>query len=70
MGSCPLCAQVPSMELCLDGHVLVGMLTGCLVPLQHTASYDAQVSEWLWGKVGSGPAPEISVPMKLAEGLR
>lgn len=40
------------------------------VPLQHTASYDAQVSEWLWGKVGSGPAPEISVPMKLAEGLR
>ncbi len=40
------------------------------MPLQHTASYDAQVSEWLWGKVGSGPAPEISVPMKLAEGLR
>lgn len=38
---------------------------------QHTASYDSQVAEWLWGQVGGGePAPEMSVPMKLAQGLR
>lgn len=37
---------------------------------QHTASYDAQVAEWLWSKVGSGPAPALSVPMSLAQGLR
>lgn len=28
------------------------------------------VAEWLWGAVGEGPAPEMSVPMKLAQGLR
>ena len=38
---------------------------------QHTASYDAQVAEWLWGQVGGGaPAPEQSVPMRLVQGLR
>ena len=38
---------------------------------QHTASYDAQVSEWLWNQVGDGePAPEQCVPMKLVSGLR
>jgi phosphoribosylaminoimidazolecarboxamide formyltransferase/IMP cyclohydrolase len=31
----------------------------------------SQVAEWLWGQVGGGePAPEMSVPMKLAQGLR
>jgi phosphoribosylaminoimidazolecarboxamide formyltransferase/IMP cyclohydrolase len=30
-----------------------------------------QVAEWLWGQVGGGePAPEMSLPMKLAQGLR
>jgi phosphoribosylaminoimidazolecarboxamide formyltransferase/IMP cyclohydrolase len=30
-----------------------------------------QVAEWLWGQVGGGePAPEMSVPMHLAQGLR
>lgn len=38
---------------------------------QHTASYDSQVAEWLWGQVGGGaPPPELSVPMTLAQGLR
>lgn len=30
----------------------------------HTCS---TVAEWLWGAVGEGPAPEMSVPMKLAQ---
>ncbi|EFN54652.1 hypothetical protein CHLNCDRAFT_24638 [Chlorella variabilis] len=37
---------------------------------QHCATYDSTVAEWLWGAVGEGPAPELSVPMKLAQGLR
>lgn len=37
---------------------------------QHTASYDANVAEWLWGQVGEGPAPEMTVPMRLSQGLR
>ena len=38
---------------------------------QHCASYDSQVAEWLWGQVGGGaPAPALSVPMTLAQGLR
>jgi phosphoribosylaminoimidazolecarboxamide formyltransferase/IMP cyclohydrolase len=39
---------------------------------QHTASYDSQVAEWLWAQVGDkdAPPPEMSVPMKLAAGLR
>jgi len=38
---------------------------------QHTASYDAQVSEWMWGQVGGGePAPELCVPMRLGSALR
>ncbi|GFR42966.1 hypothetical protein Agub_g3964 [Astrephomene gubernaculifera] len=37
---------------------------------QHCSSYDAQVSEWLWGQVGSGPAPEMTVPLQLAHTLR
>jgi len=37
---------------------------------QHTASYDATVAEWMWTQVGSGPAPELAVPMKLTQGLR
>eukprot|EP00873_Tetraselmis_striata_P037182 jgi/Tetstr1/457446/TSEL_044030.t1 len=38
---------------------------------QHCASYDSQVAEWMWGQVGNGePAPERSVPMQLAQGLR
>lgn len=34
---------------------------------QHCATYDSTVAEWLWGAVGEGPAPEMSVPMKLAQ---
>lgn len=37
---------------------------------QHCASYDSMVAEWFWGQVGSGPAPEQSVPMKLGSELR
>lgn len=37
---------------------------------QHCSSYDAQVSEWLWGKVGSGPAPMMTVPLALDQSLR
>jgi phosphoribosylaminoimidazolecarboxamide formyltransferase / IMP cyclohydrolase len=46
---------------------------------QHTASYDAQVSEWLWAQGAGGggedggpdaPPPEITVPLKLALPLR
>ncbi|KIY98247.1 phosphoribosylaminoimidazolecarboxamideformyltransferase / IMP cyclohydrolase [Monoraphidium neglectum] len=38
---------------------------------QHTASYDSQVAEWLWGQVGGGaPAPALSVPMTLSQTLR
>ncbi|GIL66614.1 hypothetical protein Vafri_20102 [Volvox africanus] len=37
---------------------------------QHCSSYDAQVSEWLWSQVGSGPAPQITVPLQLAQTLR
>ncbi len=40
------------------------------VCLQHCSAYDAQVSEWLWGQVGSGPAPAMTVPMTLSAGLR
>lgn len=30
-----------------------------------------QVAEWLWGQVGGGePAPALSVPMQLSQGLR
>lgn len=30
-----------------------------------------QVAEWLWGQVGGGePAPAMSVPMQLSQGLR
>ncbi|PNG99564.1 Bifunctional purine biosynthesis protein PurH, partial [Tetrabaena socialis] len=36
----------------------------------HCSSYDAQVSEWLWSQVGSGPAPEMTVPLKLEQTLR
>eukprot|EP00983_Pelagomonas_calceolata_P122798 1160940-Pelagomonas_calceolata.AAC.1 len=38
--------------------------------LQHCSSYDAQVAEWLWGKVGEGPAPMMTVPMQLGTTLR
>ena len=38
--------------------------------LQHCSTYDAQVSEWLWGQVGSGPAPALTVPLKLEATLR
>lgn len=38
---------------------------------QHTASYDAIVSEWLWQQNGDGThAPEMCVPMKLSNSLR
>lgn len=37
---------------------------------QHCASYDAQVAEWMWDRVGDGPAPELCVPMRLSAGLR
>ncbi|KAL6766207.1 hypothetical protein ACKKBG_A35105 [Auxenochlorella protothecoides x Auxenochlorella symbiontica] len=37
---------------------------------QHTATYDATVAEWFWGEIGSGPAPERCVPMKLGATLR
>lgn len=37
---------------------------------QHTATYDAMVSEWMWTQVGDGPAPEMTVPLKLGQGLR
>jgi len=38
--------------------------------IQHCSSYDAQVAEWLWGQVGSGPQPMMTVPLKLADTLR
>ena len=38
--------------------------------VQHCASYDSQVAEWMWSQVGTGPAPEISVPMRLSQTLR
>lgn len=37
---------------------------------QHCSTYDAQVSEWLWKQVGSGPAPAITVPLSLSSALR
>ncbi|CAG9467590.1 unnamed protein product [Pedinophyceae sp. YPF-701] len=38
---------------------------------QHTAAYDAQVSEWMWSEVGGdAPPPGITVPMELAQTLR
>jgi len=37
---------------------------------QHCSSYDAQVSEWLWQQVGSGPAPMMTVPLQLGATLR
>lgn len=37
---------------------------------QHTATYDATVAEWMWGQVGSGPAPERCISMRLGSGLR
>jgi phosphoribosylaminoimidazolecarboxamide formyltransferase / IMP cyclohydrolase len=40
------------------------------VCVQHCASYDAQVAEWLWSQTGSGPPPEMSVPMRLVQTLR
>ncbi|PNW75704.1 hypothetical protein CHLRE_12g537581v5 [Chlamydomonas reinhardtii] len=36
----------------------------------HCSSYDAQVSEWLWKQVGSGPAPQMTVPLQLEATLR
>ena len=38
--------------------------------MQHCASYDAQVAEWIWAQTGDGPPPELAVPMRLAQGLR
>lgn len=38
--------------------------------MQHCASYDAQVSEWMWSKVGEGPPPMLSIPMQLQQPLR
>jgi len=35
---------------------------------QHVSSYDAVVAEWLWQ--GDDPRPELTVPMRLAQGLR
>ena len=40
------------------------------LPMQHCSSYDSQVSEWLWGQVGAGPAPMMTVPMALDQTLR
>ncbi|KAG2422701.1 hypothetical protein HXX76_015865 [Chlamydomonas incerta] len=37
---------------------------------QHCSSYDAQVAEWLWKQVGSGPAPQMTVPLQLEATLR
>jgi len=38
---------------------------------QHCSSYDALVSEWLWGQVGNGAMqPEVTVPMRLKEVTR
>ncbi|MEW5299320.1 MAG: hypothetical protein WDW36_002346 [Sanguina aurantia] len=37
---------------------------------QHCSSYDSQVSEWLWSKNGSGPAPLMTIPLVLDAGLR
>jgi phosphoribosylaminoimidazolecarboxamide formyltransferase/IMP cyclohydrolase len=34
----------------------------------HVAAYDSAVSEWLWD--GDGPAPTLTVPLELAQGLR
>lgn len=38
--------------------------------LQHCSSYDSQVSEWLWSKNGSGPAPLMTIPLVLDASLR
>lgn len=38
--------------------------------MQHSSTYDAQVAEWMWQQTGDGPAPELTVPMRLASGLR
>jgi len=35
---------------------------------QHVSSYDAVVAEWLWQ--GNDPRPELTVPMRLTQGLR
>ena len=48
-------------------HFTADHLLHCL---QHCASYDAQVAEWLWAQTGEGPPPELAVPMRLAQGLR
>ena len=38
---------------------------------QHVASYDSQVAEWLWAQDHAGEfAPELSIPIALAQGLR
>jgi len=37
---------------------------------QHCSTYDSQVAEWLWSKTGSGPAPQMTVPLHLAATLR
>ena len=37
----------------------------------HSFCLPPQVSEWLWNQIGGGePAPAITVPMTLAQGLR
>ena len=38
--------------------------------VQHCATYDAQVAEWLWGQTNDGPPPELAVPMRRAQALR
>lgn len=38
---------------------------------QHCSSYDAQVSEWLWGQTeGKAPPPQMTVPLQLQATLR
>ncbi|GMH45654.1 hypothetical protein BSKO_13611 [Bryopsis sp. KO-2023] len=37
---------------------------------QHCATYDSQVSEYLWSEVGEGLPPAFSVPVTVAQSLR
>lgn len=68
----PLSATPFSRFAPLPLTLLLYPLSTPSLPAQHTASYDAQVSEWLWGQVGEAgaPAPAMAVPMRLAQGLR
>ena len=57
----------PSASACRPAPAYALLNPSCLPCLPPCCS---TVAEWMWGAVGEGPAPEMSVPMKLAQGLR